>query len=137
MASQSKECAIVKGISIFFLVFGIAAIAVAALMFFGAPHVDLNMEDGTQIAQLYAVIMALIGLFEFVTGFVGIRAAKKHSLLKPYVYLCAFMVVVSLAETAHTFMNGGGSVYMYLVYAATAFAGIVFASRAMKNEGVN
>ena len=56
---MSGNSRIVKGIGLFFLVLGVLAIATAAIMFFGAPAADLDIEDGVQIAQLYAVILAV------------------------------------------------------------------------------
>ena len=44
---MSKNCRGVQGIGFCLLLFGIIAMATAAIMFFGAPGIDLGIEDGT------------------------------------------------------------------------------------------
>lgn len=133
---MSGNSRIVKGIGLFFLVLGVLAIATAAIMFFGAPAADLDIEDGVQIARLYAVILAVSGVFQFVTGFIGMRAAKHAKLLKPFVFLCAIIVVLNLSQIGITIRTGEGEIWQNLIYAATAFSGVAFASRAMKDQNL-
>ncbi|MBM6778949.1 hypothetical protein H6A16_05515 [Collinsella tanakaei] len=138
MSKLSPNSLVVKGISLFFVIFGLATVAVAAIMFFGAPEVDLQMEDGAQIAQMYAVIAGVIGLFEFICGFIGMRAAKHHKLLKPYTYLVAVMVFVNLSLLGTSLLNHVyNNVWQHLVSIAVAFTAIVFASRALNEDGTN
>lgn len=134
---MSKNRTVVKGIGLFYLLFGIVSIAVAAMMFLGAAHVELNIEDGTQIAQMFGVILAVIGVFMLVAGVIGMRAAKHDGLLKPFVFISAFLVVVNLAEIGLIIRSGeGGEIYMNLICAAVSFTAVVFASRAMKESGL-
>ena len=130
MSEVSKNRPIVKGLSVFFLLYGLAGIAVAAIMFFGAPHVDLRMEDGTEIARMYAIILAVIGLVEVVAGILGIRAVKHHGLLKPYIYLVTFMIIVNIAVLGETLASGSGTpVWPYIIYIATALTADFAAAR--------
>ena len=126
----------VQGIGLFFLLLGIVAIATAAIMFFGANDVDLHIEDGVQIAQMYAIILGVIGLFQVVVGFVGLRAAKHDNLLKPFMYLCAFVAIVNIAQIGMTLSTGEGEgeVWQNLIHTATAITGAVFAANAMQEQ---
>ncbi|MCI7731298.1 hypothetical protein [Enorma burkinafasonensis] len=124
----------VQGIGLFFLLLGIVAIATAAIMFFGANDVDLHIEDGVQIAQMYAIILGVIGLFQVVVGFVGLRAAKHDNLLKPFMYLCTFVAIVNIAQIGMTLSTGEGEVWQNLIHTATAITGAVFAANAMQEQ---
>ena len=128
----SRNRRIVQGTGLFYLVFGIIAIVTAALMFFGAPLAADVMEDGVQIAEMFGIILACIGVFMIVAGVIGLRAAKHDGLLKPFIYISAFIVVLNLSEIGLTFTSGeGGSIYMNLIYAVFSFVAIVAASRAL------
>lgn len=132
---MSRNRRLVQGTALFFLLLGLAAMGTAAVMYFGAPNVELDIEDGVQIAQMYGIILGIAGLFQFIAGFVGLRAAKHDNLLKPYTYLAAVIVFLNLSQCGIVFTTGeGGPVYMNLIYAATAFTGIVGASRVL-SEG--
>ena len=122
----------VQGIGLFFLLLGIVAIATAAIMFFGANDVDLHIEDGVQIAQMYAIILGVIGLFQVAVGFVGLRAAKHDNLLKPFMYLCTFVAIVNIAQIGMTLSTGEG--WQNLIHTATAITGAVFAANAMQEQ---
>lgn len=124
----------VQGIGLFFLLLGIVAIATAAIMFFGANDVDLHIEDGVQIAQMYAIILGVIGLFQVVVGFVGLCAAKHDNLLKPFMYLCTFVAIVNIAQIGMTLSTGEGEVWQNLIHTATAITGAVFAANAMQEQ---
>ncbi len=124
----------VQGIGLFFLLLGIVAIATAAIMFFGANDVDLHIEDGVQIAQMYAIILGVIGLFQVAVGFVGLRAAKHDNLLKPFMYLCTFVAIVNIAQIGMTLSTGEGEVWQNLIHTATAITGAVFAANAMQEQ---
>lgn len=124
----------VQGIGLFFLLLGIVAIATAAIMFFGANDVDLHIEDGVQIAQMYAIILGVISLFQVVVGFVGLRAAKHDNLLKPFMYLCTFVAIVNIAQIGMTLSTGEGEVWQNLIHTATAITGAVFAANAMQEQ---
>lgn len=135
---MSSNRRLVKGIGIFILLIGIVTLALAAVMFFGAPDVDPSIEDGALIAQMYAAILAVAGLFQLVSGIVGIRAAKHDGALKPFVYRSTFIVLINIAFVGLSFLpeEAGGPIWPYLIYAATAFSGVVFGSRAMKEAGL-
>lgn len=124
----------VQGIGLFFLLLGIVAIATAAIMFFGASDIDLHIEDGVQIAQMYAIILGVIGLFQVVVGFVGLRAAKHDNLLKPFMYLCTFVAIVNIAQIGMTLSTAEGEVWQNLIHTATAITGAVFAANAMQEQ---
>ena len=126
---------IVQGTGLFYLLFGIVAIATAAIMFFGAPFLELNIEDGVQIAEMYGIILALIGVFMVVSGIIGLRAAKNDAMLKPFIYISALLVVLDLSAIGMSFTGGeGGPIYMNLIYAVYSFVAIVCAPRVMNGE---
>ena len=119
---MTKECSIVKGISFFLSLIGIASIAMAAIAYFLGPTVDLGIED--QGAMVLAAA---------VTGVMGIRLSKDPARLKPFVVSATILTLVNLFEI---FMKIGsdedGPIWVNLLYAALAFTAIVYASRAMK-----
>lgn len=132
---MSPNRRIVQGTGLFYLVFGIIALITAAVMFFGAPLAESSMEDGTEIAMMFGIILAIIGLFMVVAGIIGLRAAKHDNLLKPFIYISAFIVVLNLSEIGLTFTSGeGGSIYMNLIYAVFSFVAIVAASRVLNGD---
>lgn len=94
------------------------------------------MEDGTEIAMLYGVILAAIGVFMLVAGIIGIRAAKHDSMLKPFIYISCLLVVLNLAGMGMTFSGeaSGSPIYMNLIYAVFSFVAIVAASRIMNEN---
>lgn len=135
---MSSNRRIVKGIGLFIFLLGIVALILAALLFFGSPLADQSIEDATPIAQMYSVIVAIAGVFQVVTGVIGIRAAKHDGALKPFVYLSAFIVLINIALVGLSFLpeEEFGPIWPYLIYAATAFSGVVFGSRAMQEAGL-
>lgn len=135
--NMSKNRRGVQGIGFTFLLFGLLAIATGAIMFFGANDVDLHIEDGTQIAQMFGIILAAIGVFQFICGFVGMRAAKHDKLLMPFAWLCAFVIIVNLAQAGLSFTTGEGEIWQNLLYAAVALSGIIFVSRSLKEIAAN
>ena len=134
---MSKNCRGVQGIGLCFLLFGIVAMAVAAMMFFGAPVVDLDIEDGVQIAQMYSIILFVIGLVQFIFGVIGMRAAKHEGLLKAFSWVCAIDIILNLSAVGFTFTSGeGGEAWPNLVFAAVALSGVIFSYRAMLEKGI-
>lgn len=131
---MSKNRRGVQGIGLFFLLLGIVAIATAVIMFFGANDVDLHIEDGVQIAQMYAIILGVIGLFQVVVGIVGLRAAKHDNLLKPFMYLCTFVAIVNIAQIGMTLGTGEGEIWQNLIHTATAITGAAFAAKAAQEQ---
>ncbi len=131
---MSTYCKLVKGISLLLMLLGILSIAVAALMFFGAPIVDLDIEDGVLIAQVLAGYMAVMGILEVVTGVLGARGANNPARLQPFIVCATIVACVNMFEVAMTFMEeNGGSVWLNILYTVVAFVGIVFASRAKRD----
>ena len=119
------------------LLMGIISAVAGAALFFGAPFAEGVIEDGPAIARMFGIIIAVIGVFQLIAGIIGMRAAKRDNLLKPFTYLCAFIIVVCLAEVGMSFTSGEemGPVWPYLIYAAVCFSGVVFAGRALKENG--
>ena len=130
---MTKECSIVKGISIFLSLIGIASIAMAAIAYFLGPTVDLGIEDQGAMVLAAAVVLLFIGALELVTGVMGIRLSKDPARLKPFVVSATILTLVNLFEV---FMKIGSDedvpIWVNLLYAALAFTAIVYASRAMK-----
>ena len=129
---MSKNRRGVQGIGFVFLLIGIIAIAAGAIMFFSANDVDLQIEDGAQIAQMFGIILAGIGVFQFICGIIGIRAAKHDKLLMPFAWVCALVIVLNLSLIGLTFTSGGGEIWQNLIYAAVALSGIIFVNRSLK-----
>ena len=102
---MSKNCRGVQGIGFVFVLFGIIAMAAAALMYFGAPSVELDIEDGVQIAQMFGIILFVIGLVQFIFGVVGMRAAKHENLLKPFSWMCGIDIILNLSVMGLTFTS--------------------------------
>lgn len=129
---MSSECKIVKGISLLAIVIGIAAVATAAIMFLFASDAASLMEDGTIMAQVSGVVLGVAGVFEVITGILGVRGANSPSHLKPFIVMATIMCFVNLFEVGMAFMGGEGPVWMNLLYAAVAFVAVIYASRARK-----
>ncbi|OUO63486.1 hypothetical protein [Collinsella sp. An268] len=127
----------VQSIGFVILLMGIISAVAGAALFFGAPFAEGVIEDGPAIARLFGIIIAVMGVFQLIAGIIGMRAAKRDNLLKPFTYLCAFIIVVCLAEVGMSFTSGEemGPVWPYLIYAAVCFSGVVFAGRALKENG--
>ena len=119
---MSKNHRGVQGIGLCLLLFGIVAMATAAIMFFGAPGIDLGIEDGTEIAQMF--------------GIFGMRAAKHPSLLKVFSWMCAADIALNLFSAGETALRHSGTVWPNLIFAAVAFSGLLFTSRAMTEDGI-
>ena len=132
---MSKNCRGVQGIGFCLLLFGIIAMATAAIMFFGAPGIDLGIEDGTEIAQMYGIILGVIGLSQFIFGIFGLRAAKHANLLKIFSWMCAADIALNLFSAGETALRHSGNVWPNLIFAAVAFSGLLFTSRAMTEQG--
>ena len=133
---MSKNCRGVQGIGLCFLLFGIIAMATAAIMFFGAPGVDLGIEDGTEIAQMYGIILGIIGLSQFVFGIFGLLAAKRANLLKVFSWMCAADIALNLFSAGETALRHGGEIWPNLIFASVAFSGLLFTSRAMTEQDI-
>ena len=134
---MSKNCRGVQGIGFVFVLFGIIAMAAAALMYFGAPSVELDIEDGVQIAQMFGIILFVIGLVQFIFGVVGMRAAKHENLLKPFSWMCGIDIILNLSVVGLTFTSGEGvEIWPNLIFAAVALSGLIFSYRAMLEKGV-
>lgn len=134
---MSKNCRGVQGIGFVFVLIGIIAMAAAALMYFGAPSVELDIEDGVQIAQMFGIILFVIGLVQFIFGVVGMRAAKHENLLKPFSWMCGIDIILNLSVVGLTFTSGeGGEIWPNLIFAAVALSGLIFSYRAMLEKGV-
>lgn len=127
---MSSQCRIVAGISVLVLLFGIATIGAAAIMYFGAPSVDRAMEDGALIARVSAAILAVMGVFGVITGILGVRGARDPQRLTPFIVCATIIAFVNLFEVGMAFTGGEGPVWVNILYAVVAFVAIVFASRA-------
>lgn len=127
----------VQSIGFVILLMGIISAVAGAALFFGAPFAEGVIEDGPAIARMFGIIIAVMGVFQLIAGIIGMRAAKRDNLLKPFTYLCAFIIVVCLAEIGMSFTSGEemGPVWPYLIYAAVCFSGVMFAGRALKENG--
>ncbi len=133
---MSKNCRGVQGIGFCLLLFGIIAMATAAVMFFGAPSVDLHIEDGTEIAQMYGIILGVIGLSQFIFGIFGIRAAKHANLLKVFSWMCSADIAINLFSAGETALRHSGTVWPNLIFAAVALSGLIFTYHAMTEQGI-
>lgn len=131
---MSSECKIVKGISLFLVLIGIVAIAVAAIMFVFAPDAEALMEDGAIMARVSGAVLAVAGVFEVVAGLLGVRGANNPAHLKAFIVMATVLCFVNLFEVAMVFMGGEGPVWVNLLYAAVAASGIIYASRAQKKD---
>lgn len=132
---MSPNRRIVQGTGLFYLLFGIVAIATASIMYFAAPLAESSMEDGTEVAMMFGIILAAIGVFMVVAGIIGLRAAKHDNMLKPFMYISALIVVLNLANMGMTFRDGGSTpIYMNGIYAVFSFVAIVAASRVLNGD---
>lgn len=129
---MSSACKIVKAISLLSIVIGIAAIALAAFMFLSASDAAALVQDGAILAQVSGAVLGIGGVFEVITGFLGVRGANNPARLKPFIVMAAIMFLVNVAEVALTFGGGEGPVWISLLYAVVALVAIVFALRARK-----
>lgn len=130
---MSKECQIVKGISLFLMVIGILAIITAVLMFTDAPLAASMFKDGEVLAQVAGVVLGVSGVFELVAGFMGARGANNPSHLGGFIVLGSILVVVNVIEVCLGIFGGQGPVWMNALYAVTAGTAVFYASRAKKN----
>ena len=105
---MSSECKIVKGISLFLVLIGIVAIAAAAIMFVFAPDAEALMEDGTIMARVSGAVLAVAGVFEVVTGLLGVRGANNPAHLKVCIVMSTVLWFVNLFEVPMGFMGGEG-----------------------------
>lgn len=133
---MTKNRTIVKGTGLFYLLFGIVAIATAAIMYFAAPLAEGTIEDGTEAAMIYGIILAVIGALMVVAGIIGLRAAKHDAMLKPFIYISALLVVLDLVGLGMTFRGetGDAPIYLNIIYAVFSFVAIVAASRIMNES---
>lgn len=133
---MTKNRTIVKGTGLFYFLFGIVAIATASIMYFAAPLAEGTIEDGTEGAMMYGIILAVIGVFMLVAGIIGLRAAKHDAMLKPFIYVSGLLVVLNLAGMGMTFRGetGGAPIYLNLIFAVYSFVAIVAASRIMNES---
>ena len=94
------------------------------------------MEDGTIMARVSGAVLAVAGVFEVVTGLLGVRGANNPAHLKAFIVMATVLCFVNLFEVAMVFMGGEGPVWVNLLYAAVAASGIVYASRAQKKDAI-
>lgn len=129
---MSSRCSIVKGINILLALLGVAAIVVGAIMYFGASAVDLEVEDGVKMAQIAAIIMAVMGVVELVAGICGVVGSGNPARLMPFIVLGAVVGCANVAEIVVNLVMGGGSVWLNVVYAAAVFTAVFHAVQARK-----
>ena len=106
-------------------------------MYFAAPLAEGTIEDGTEVAMMYGIILAVIGVFMLVAGIIGLRAAKHDATPKPFSSdVSGLLVVLNLAGMGMTFRGetGGAPIYLNLIFAVYSFVAIVAASRIMNES---
>lgn len=130
---MSKECKIVKGTSLFMLVFGIIAVVGGIFMFANAPAAAgvEGVDDPVVTARALGIVMAVMGVVYFATGVVGARGANNPAKLRPFVIMGTVVALINLFEVAMCVMTGA-AFYQNLIYAVFALVGVVYASRALK-----
>lgn len=130
---MSRECQIVKGISLFLMVVGILAVVTSVLMFMGVPLAVSMFKNGEALALVAGTVLGVSGVFEFVAGIMGARAANNPSRLGSFIVLGSILVVVNIAEICLGVFGGQGPVWMNVIYAAAIATAVFYASRAKKN----
>ena len=129
---MSSSCKIVKGISLFMLVLGIAAIAMGAFMAFAAPAASgAAVENPVVTAQALGIVLAVMGVVYLVAGFSGACGANNPSKLGGFIVLAGILAVVNAAEAVLCVMSGVAA-YQNIVYAVVAAVAAYQASRAKK-----
>ena len=79
-----------------------------------------------------------VGLLDLVCGVMGARLSKTPAKLKPFVWAACAVCVVNIVTIIRSVAeNSLDLVWVNALYAATAFAAIVYASRALKAAGDN
>ncbi|HIZ46622.1 MAG TPA: hypothetical protein IAA19_06340 [Candidatus Olsenella pullistercoris] len=135
---MSSDCKIVRGISLFLCFVGVVSVAAAVIMFLYAPSAGLASEDDVLIAQVSAGVLLAVGLLDLVCGVMGARLSKTPAKLKPFVWAACAVCVVNIVTIIRSVAeNSLDLVWVNALYAATAFAAIVYASRALKAAGDN
>lgn len=127
---MSSNCKIVKGISLLMLVFGIVSVATGIFMFATAPAAS-GVEDPVITAEVLGALLAVFGVVYFAAGVAGARGANNPSTLGVFIALGTVVAVANLVEVALS-VNMGSAVWQNLLFAAVAFVGVVYASRAKK-----
>ena len=130
---MSKECQIVKGISLFLMVAGILAVVTSVLMFMGVPLAASMFKNGEALALVAGIVLGVSGVFEFIAGIMGARGANNPSHLGGFIVLGSILVVVNIAEICLGVFGGQGPVWMNVIYAAAIATAVFYASRAKKN----
>ena len=134
---MSSDCKIVRGISLFLCFVGVVSVAAAVIMFLYAPSAGLASEDDVLIAQVSAGVLIAVGLLDLVCGIMGAHLSKTPAKLKPFVWAACAVCVVNIVTIISVAENSLDLVWVNALYAATAFAAIVYASRALKAVGDN
>lgn len=130
---MSKECQIVKGISLFLMVVGILAVVTSVLMFMEVPLAASMFDNGEALALVAGTVLGVSGVVEFIAGIMGARGANNPSHLGGFMVLGSILVVVNIAEVCLGVFGGQSPVWMNAIYAAAVATAVFYASRAKKN----
>ena len=130
--TMSQNCKVVKVISLVLMVLGIASTIMGVASFLGAPEVGAAGNTGIVSVQVASIVLAVAGIFEVITGFMGATGANHPSRLMPFIVFGTVILVVNVGEVALEVTGGTGPVWLNAPYAVMVLVAVLFAGRARR-----